>query len=240
MSAAALRTSADLLPGKVAIAGFARSGRALASALRDRGVAVSVADEKPASAFPESGELADRGVEFFFGRSGEAARALEGAGWLALSPGVPLDAPIVSAARRRKMPVLAEFEIAWRIAENEVEGENRWVAVTGTNGKSTTTAWIADVLRRAGRPVALAGNIGVPLSAFLSERAPRDFVCELSSFQLEDVDSFACDVAVLLNLEPDHLDRHGSFEAYRSARSEERRVGKECSELCRSRWSPYH
>ncbi len=220
MSAMIDGPSPDVLPAKVAIAGFARSGRALAAALRDRGVVVSVADDKPASAFPDSAELADRGVEFFFGRGGEGALALGGADWLALSPGVPLDAPIVAAARRRKIPVLAEFEIAWRIAESEVEGENRWVAVTGTNGKSTTTAWIADVLRRAGRPVALAGNIGVPLSAFLSERSPRDFVCELSSFQLETVDHFAPQVAVLTNVTPDHMDRYPDFEAY--ARAKER------------------
>src|SRR5204862_413537 len=83
----------------------------------------------------------------------------------------------------------------WSLAEREAEGKNRWVAVTGTNGKSTTTAWIAEILRRAGRPVALAGNIGVPLSAFLSERTARDFVCEVSSFQLEAIDRFAPHVA---------------------------------------------
>ncbi|MGH9367992.1 MAG: UDP-N-acetylmuramoyl-L-alanine--D-glutamate ligase [Thermoanaerobaculia bacterium] len=202
----------EMLPEKVAILGFARSGRALAEALCDRGVAVSVGDDKPESAFPEAHELRERGVAFFFGGPKEAL--LEGAGWLAISPGVPLTAPVVQAARRRRVPVLAEFEIAWRIAESEAAGENRWVAVTGTNGKSTTTAWIAEALRRAGRPVALAGNIGVPLSAFLSDRSGRDFVCELSSFQLETVERFAPQVAVLTNITPDHLDRYPSFEAY--------------------------
>jgi UDP-N-acetylmuramoylalanine--D-glutamate ligase len=122
--------------------------------------------------------------------------------------------PVVQEAKRRGLPVLAEIEIAWRIAEREAEGRNRWVAVTGTNGKSTTTAWIAEILRRAGRPVALAGNIGVPLSAFLSERTARDFVCEVSSFQLEAIDRFAPHVAVLTNLTPDHLDRYDGFEDY--------------------------
>ncbi len=125
---------------------------------------------------------------------------------------------MVAAARARGIPVLAEFEVAWRIAESESAGPNRWVAVTGTNGKSTTTAWIADVLRRAGRPVALAGNIGMPLSAFLSERAARDFVCELSSFQLEAVDRFAPQVAVLTNITPDHLDRYPDLDAYARAK----------------------
>jgi UDP-N-acetylmuramoylalanine--D-glutamate ligase len=204
------------LPEKIAILGFARSGHALALALRDRGVAVSVADEKAESAFPEAAALRDRGIAFFFGGFPEAL--LDGAGWLAVSPGVPLAAPVVAAARRRGIPVLAEIEVAWRIAEHEASGPNRWVAVTGTNGKSTTTAWIADVLRRAGRPVALAGNIGMPLSSFLAERAARDFVCELSSFQLEAVDRFAPQVAVLTNITPDHLDRYPDFDAYARAK----------------------
>jgi UDP-N-acetylmuramoylalanine--D-glutamate ligase len=202
----------EVLPKRVAILGFARSGQALAAALRDRGVEVAVADEKPESAFPDAPVLRERGIEFFFGGTGEPA--LDRADWLALSPGVPLTAPAVRAARRRGIPVLAEFEIAWRIAESEVEGSNRWVAVTGTNGKSTTTAWIAELLRRSGRPVALAGNIGVPLSTFLSERSPRDFVCELSSFQLDTMDRFSPQVGVLTNITPDHLDRYRDFEEY--------------------------
>ena len=206
------------LPEKVAIVGFARSGQALAGALRDRGVDVAATDAKPESAFPDAAAWRERGVRLFFGGSRE--EALEGAGWLAVSPGVPLDSPVVAAGRRAAIPVLAEFEIAWRIAQAEAEGENRWVGVTGTNGKSTTTAWIADVLSRAGRPVALAGNIGVPLSSFLSERAARDFVCELSSFQLEATSAFAPQVAVLTNVTPDHLDRYPDFFAY--ARAKER------------------
>ena len=216
MSAQPERPEPGLLPESVAILGFARSGVALAGALRDRGVSVSVADAKPESAFPEAAALRARGVRFFFG--GRAEGLLDGAGWLAVSPGVPLDSAVVAAARARKIPILAEFEIAWRIAESEAAGRNRWVAVTGTNGKSTTTAWIADVLRRAGRPVALAGNIGVPLSAFLGDRGARDFVCELSSFQLEAVDRFAPQVGVLTNITPDHLDRYPNFAAYVGAK----------------------
>ena len=206
------------LPRGVAILGFARSGQALASALVDRGVEVAVADRRSASDFPAAAGLAARGVRFFFGED-QPRGFLDGAVWLALSPGVPMTEPPVLEARRRGMPVLAELEIAWRIAESEASGENRWIAVTGTNGKSTTTAWIADILRRSGRPVALAGNIGVPLSAFLSERSPRDFVCEVSSFQLDAVDRFRPDVAVLTNVTPDHLDRYASFEDYAAAKA---------------------
>ena len=204
----------ETLPGRVAILGFARSGQALARALAERGVAVAVGDAKPRSAFPESAvaELEAAGARFFF--DGPSEDFLDRADWLALSPGVPLASPLVLAARERAIPVLAEIEIAWRIAEGEAEGKNRWVAITGTNGKSTTTAWIAEILRRAGRPVALAGNIGVPLSAFLSDRSPRDFVCEVSSFQLEAIERFAAHVAVLTNITPDHLDRHEGFEDY--------------------------
>jgi UDP-N-acetylmuramoylalanine--D-glutamate ligase len=205
------------LPGRVAVLGFARSGRALAGALLDRGVAVAIGEARSESDFEGLEEFRARGARFFF--DGPAPEFLEGAGWLGLSPGVPMAADPVRVARERGIPVLAEIEIAWRIAESEVEGgRNRWVAVTGTNGKSTTTAWIADILGRADRPVALAGNIGVPLSTFLTERRPRDFVCELSSFQLEAVEEFSPHVAVLTNVTPDHLDRYDGFEAYAAAK----------------------
>jgi UDP-N-acetylmuramoylalanine--D-glutamate ligase len=209
----------ELLPWRVAVLGFARSGRALASALLDRGVEVSVGDRRPEGELGEAvSEMRRRGARFFLGEFPPES-LLEGAGWLGLSPGVPASAPVPKAARSSGIPVLAELEIAWRIAQKEAQGENRWVAVTGTNGKSTTTAWIADLLRRAGRPVALAGNIGVPVSAFLADRSPRDFVCEVSSFQLETVSRFRPDVAVVTNVTPDHLDRHGSFEAYARAKA---------------------
>lgn len=204
------------LPARVAILGFARSGRALANALLHRGVEVSVGDDRPEAEFEGTEPFRKAGVHFSFGASSDAV--LDGAEWLVLSPGVPLSAPLVVRARARGLAVLAEFEVAWRIAEQEAEGANRWVAVTGTNGKSTTTSWIAHILRRAGRPVALAGNIGVPLSDFLSERKPRDFVCELSSFQLEAIDRFRPQVAVLTNVTPDHLDRYADFEEYRAAK----------------------
>ncbi|HEY6065339.1 MAG TPA: UDP-N-acetylmuramoyl-L-alanine--D-glutamate ligase [Thermoanaerobaculia bacterium] len=209
------RKSADL-PARVTVLGFARSGRALTEALCERGLEVVVVDDQAAAQVEGWRDFEERGVRFFFG--GHAEEALDGSGWLALSPGVAPSHPLVSDARRRGLPVLSEFEIAWRIAEEEATGENRWVGVTGTNGKSTTTAWIAEILRFGERPVALAGNIGAPLSGFLSERHPRDFVCELSSFQLETIDRFRPDVAVLTNVTPDHLDRYPGFEEYAAAK----------------------
>ncbi len=213
--------SSAILPRRIAVLGFARSGQALAGALLARGVEVSVGDARTAEELGNPAGIAEmtaRGARFHFG--GSPSDLLAGADWLAISPGVPLDSPVVSAARSRGIPVLAEIEIAYRIAEAEAPGANRWVAVTGTNGKSTTTTWIAEMLRRAGtgRPVALAGNIGEPLSGFLGTGG-RDFVCEVSSFQLEAIDRFRAHVAVLTNVTPDHLDRYASFSDYAEAKA---------------------
>jgi UDP-N-acetylmuramoylalanine--D-glutamate ligase len=137
---------------------------------------------------------------------------LDGVDVLVKSPGVPGDRPLVAAARERGIPVWSEVELGYRLL---APTGTKLVGVTGTNGKSTTTALIGAMFEAAGRDGAVAGNIGVALSAV--ERADW-VVCELSSFQLEDVHELACDVAVLLNLEPDHLDRYASFEEYRDAK----------------------
>jgi len=137
---------------------------------------------------------------------------LEGVEVVVKSPGVPGEVPLVAEARRRGIPIWSEVELGYRLL---APSGTRFVGVTGTNGKTTTTALLGAIFVAAGRDVAVAGNIGVPLSSV--ERADW-VVCELSSFQLEDVHELACDVAVLLNLEPDHLDRYPSFEAYRDAK----------------------
>jgi UDP-N-acetylmuramoylalanine--D-glutamate ligase len=129
---------------------------------------------------------------------------------LVKSPGVPREAPLVLAAHDRGIPVWSEVELGFRLLP-----DSRFVGITGTNGKTTTTELLGAIFRAAGRDVTVAGNVGTPLT---SVREADWVVCELSSFQLEDVHDFACDVAVLLNLEPDHLDRHGSFAAYRDAK----------------------
>ena len=111
------------------------------------------------------------------------------------------------------MPVLGELELAWRLLENE------FIAVTGTNGKTTTTEWIGHIHREAALPVAVAGNVGTALTSLVGEVARRgDDRLRGSSFQLEDTMAFAPEVAVLLNLEPDHLDRHGTFARYVAAK----------------------
>jgi UDP-N-acetylmuramoylalanine--D-glutamate ligase len=203
-----------LPPGPFVVVGLARSGTAIALALRARGEEV-IGVDAGAPSRPElaaaAGRLSAAGVEVRLDASGENLAA--NAGTLVKSPGVPSSAPVVRAARARGIPVLGELELAWRLLPNEL------VAVTGTNGKTTTTEWIGHIHRAAGAPVALAGNVGTALSALIGVSAPETtIVCEASSFQLEDSECFAPETAVLLNLTPDHLDRHGTFQAYASAK----------------------
>jgi len=138
---------------------------------------------------------------------GDGLDLLESARAVVKSPGVPPRAAVVVAARARGIPVLGELELGWRLIDRP------FVAVTGTNGKTTVTEWIAHVLRLARREAAAAGNVGTPLTA-LAERPPALVVCECSSYQLADTLAFAPDVAVLLNLGSDHLDWHGTLDHY--------------------------
>ena len=129
------------------------------------------------------------------------------------SPGVPPRAPVVAAARERGLPVLGEVELGWRLLDTT------FVAVTGTNGKTTVSEWLGHVLRGAGRDVAVAGNVGTALTSLASRPQPPGIVvCECSSFQLHDTLAFAPDVAVLTGLGSDHLDWHGSVVAYHDAK----------------------
>jgi len=137
---------------------------------------------------------------------------LEGVEVVVKSPGVPGEVPLVAEARRRGIPIWSEVELGYRLL---APTGTRFVGVTGTNGKTTTTALLGAIFEAGGLAGAVAGNIGVPLSSV--EHADW-VVCELSSFQLEDVHELSCEIAVLLNLEPDHLDRYPSFEAYRAAK----------------------
>jgi UDP-N-acetylmuramoylalanine--D-glutamate ligase len=194
----------------VLVIGLARSGQAAAIALARRGVDTVAADR---SSGIDAGRLTGTGVEVHLGTEEESL--LEGVELVVKSPGVPGESPLVAAARRRSIPLWSEVELGYRL----LPAGARLIGVTGTNGKTTTTELLGAILRADARPTEIAGNVGRPLTAAAEEAGPDSWViCELSSFQLEDVDSLACDVAVLLNLEPDHLDRHGSFEAYRDAK----------------------
>ncbi|HEU5477765.1 MAG TPA: UDP-N-acetylmuramoyl-L-alanine--D-glutamate ligase [Gaiellaceae bacterium] len=198
------------LPRRALVVGLARSGLAAATALVRRGVSVVAADRSPDV---DTGRLADLGVELRLGTEEEAL--LDGVDLVVKSPGVPVESPLVAAVRARGTALWSEVELGYRL----LPAGTRLIGVTGTNGKTTTTELLGAILRASGRPVEVAGNVGRALTD-AAEAAPDDswIVCELSSFQLEDVHTLACDVAVLLNLEPDHLDRHGSFEAYRAAK----------------------
>ncbi len=173
---------------RAVVLGMARSGQAAAALLERHGVEVVRADRT-------------------LGNDDDAS-LLEGAGVLVKSPGVPRDNALVREAR---IPIWSEVELGYRLLPNPILG------VTGTNGKTTTVEWLGAMFRAAGREVAVAGNVGRALTGVAA--APDAWiVCELSSFQLEDVHEFRPRVAVLINLEPDHLDRHGTFEAYRDAK----------------------
>ncbi len=198
------------LPARVLVVGLARSGLAAATALAGRGARVLATDRSPDV---DAGRLADLGVELRLGTEEEAL--LDGMELVVKSPGVPAESPLVVGARVRGIPVWSEVELGYRL----LPAGSRLIGITGTNGKTTTTELLGAMLRAAGRPVEVAGNVGRALTdAALVAADGSWIVCELSSFQLEDVDSLACDVAVLLNVEPDHLDRHGSFDAYRAAK----------------------
>ena len=199
----------DWLPGRVLVLGLGRSGRAAATALAGRGMSVVAADRSPDA---DAGRLAAEGVEVRIGSEEESL--LDGVELVVKSPGVPAESPLAAAARARAIPLWSEIELGFRLLPG-----NPLVGVTGTNGKTTTTELLAAIFRAAGRDVEVAGNVGRALTDVALQIEPgATVVCELSSFQLEDVHTLACDVAVLLNLEPDHLDRHGTFEAYRDAK----------------------
>ncbi|MFL5892247.1 MAG: UDP-N-acetylmuramoyl-L-alanine--D-glutamate ligase [Solirubrobacterales bacterium] len=194
--------------GPYLVVGLARSGQAAARLLAERGTEVAGCD----SGFPDGAEgLRGAGVEVHLDTDGLAL--LERARCLVKSPGVPRQAPVVEGARGRGIPVLGELELAWRLMENA------FVAVTGTNGKTTVTELLGHVWRTAGEPVAVAGNVGTPLASLVGELpADATVVCEASSFQLEDAEAFTPECGVLLNVTPDHLDRHEDFEDYLSAK----------------------
>ncbi|MGZ8649666.1 MAG: UDP-N-acetylmuramoyl-L-alanine--D-glutamate ligase [Solirubrobacteraceae bacterium] len=198
--------------GPFLVVGLARSGVAAALALRARGAEVVGCD---------AGEIAAE-VRSSLQRAGATVHApsdglalLAGVSTVVKSPGVPQGAPAIAAARRAGARVVGELEIGWRLLPNA------FVAITGSNGKTTTVELVGHIYREAGVPVAVAGNVGTPVTALTGVvQGSTVVVCEASSFQLEDTEAFAPDAAVLLNLAEDHLDRHGTFDAYRTAKLE--------------------
>ncbi len=197
-------------PGPWLVVGLERSGAACARALWARGEPVIGVD----SGEPSQAEaLRHEGIEI--STASDGVEELERARAVVRSPGVPNEAAVLVAARAAGIPIYSELELGWRMLESP------FVAVTGTNGKTTTVELLGEIWRAAGRPVAVAGNVGTAVSSLVGTIGPETTViCEASSFQLEDSVAFAPELAVLLNIEPDHLDRHGDFDAYRRAKLE--------------------
>ncbi|HEX6689503.1 MAG TPA: UDP-N-acetylmuramoyl-L-alanine--D-glutamate ligase [Solirubrobacterales bacterium] len=209
MSAPPPRKSRPPLPaGPFLVVGLARSGGAVVRLLAGRGEQVRGVD----SGHPDGAAgLAGDGVEVVLDTSGLAQ--LDGMRTVVKSPGVPREAPVIAAALERGLEVVGELELAWRTIPN------RFLAVTGTNGKTTTVELLGHIYRAAGEPVAVAGNVGTPLASLAGSVDPgATVVCEASSFQLEDTAAFAPECAVFLNLAPDHLDRHLDLDAYLDAK----------------------
>lgn len=204
---------AALLAGRtILVVGLARSGLAVAEFLWKNGAQTAVSDNRPASALEaEVRLLAERGIRYETG--GHSRELFDSAELIVVSPGVPLSLPVLQGAAREGRPVISEIELAsWYL-------KGKTVAVTGTNGKTTTTTLIGDILRTAGRSVQVGGNIGRPLVSLVESSTENSWtVVELSSFQLEATPTFRPSIAVILNITPDHMDRYVSFDAYVQAK----------------------
>jgi UDP-N-acetylmuramoylalanine--D-glutamate ligase len=216
MAAAAIRGTAyraSLAGRRTVVIGLARSGIAAARLLHAAGADVVAADAKPVDALgPGARELAAIGLAVVSEREG--ALAARRADLVVVSPGVPVGSTVPAAARAAGVPLIGELELGWRAMDAET------IAITGTNGKTTTTALTGALLAEQPRPVLVAGNIGTPLAAHALSVPPDGLVVvEVSSFQLETIERFHPRVAAVLNVTPDHLDRHGSFGAYTEAKA---------------------
>lgn len=199
---------------KVLVIGAARSGLAAAGFLIDEKAKVILNDIKSRENFEQAEltKLEEKGVELFLGQHPDI-EALE-VELIVLSPGVPLSIPPVEKAIAKKIPVISEMELASRYAKAPM------VVVTGTNGKTTTTALIGQIFSDVGRGIFVGGNIGVPFIGAVKNLSSHDVaVLEASSFQLETTYTFKPKVALILNLTPDHIDRHGSFDEYIAAKA---------------------
>jgi len=196
----------------IVIVGMARSGLAAAHFLHARGARVTINDAKPEEALAGIEALRRIGIEVVAGS--HPRQLFETADCLVVSPGVPLASEPFAWARAAGVEIIGEVELAARFLKGRIVG------ITGTNGKTTTTTLIGELLGKAGLPVLVGGNIGEPLISLVEQSRPDGWiVAELSSFQLEAVDQLHVNVAVMLNITPDHLDRYDSMDAYAAAKS---------------------
>jgi UDP-N-acetylmuramoylalanine--D-glutamate ligase len=202
----------DLRGKKVLVVGAGKSGLAVARFLLGKQAEVTLTDSKGVEMKGELAELAAKGAILRLGEYPGVWPELYD--FLVVSPGVPLTEAPIREAYQKGIPVLGELELAWRFTRTPV------VAVTGTNGKTTTTTLLGEILRNAGYKTLVAGNIGLPLVTEVEKYGPEDYiVAEVSSFQLETTGLFRPKVGLILNITPDHLDRHGTMENYAGAKS---------------------
>jgi UDP-N-acetylmuramoylalanine--D-glutamate ligase len=202
----------ELKGKKVLVVGLGKSGLAAALFLRRRGAHVTVSDIRSAESLAkEIPALLDEGINVEAG--GHGLLTFRRQDLIVVSPGVPLDTPELVQARNLGRPIIGELELAARFLKGQI------LAVTGSNGKTTTTSLLGEILEKAGLPTQVGGNIGVPVVALIEESTDETWnVLEVSSFQLETTQQFHPRIAVILNITPDHLDRHGTFENYALAK----------------------
>jgi len=202
----------DVLGKRVLVVGLGKSGAASALFLNARGAKVAVSDARSQEQLREEiPVLLDHGISVETGQHGE--RTFRDQDLIVVSPGVPFDVPQLVHARERGIPVIGEVELAARFLKGHI------VAITGSNGKTTTTTLAGDIIAAGGRKVLVGGNIGTPAITFVDGSTDDTWVVlEISSFQLETIETFHAHVAVVLNITPDHLDRHHTFENYAAAK----------------------
>src|SRR5215469_4265291 len=203
----------DVKGKRVLVVGLGKSGIASALFLADHGARVAVSDTKSEEELHhEIPQLLDRGIEVEAGYHGE--RLFKEQELIVISPGVPSDVPQLNQARQAGIPVIGEVELAARYLKGQI------VAITGSNGKTTTTTLAGEIIAASGKHTLVGGNIGTPAISFVDNATDDSWiVLEVSSFQLETIQTFHPRIAVVLNVTPDHLDRHHTFENYTAAKA---------------------
>ena len=203
----------ELKDQRVLVVGLGKSGVAAAHFLQQRGARVTVSDSKPQTELNrEIPALLDKGIVVETGGHGE--RTFRDQDLIVASPGVPYDVPQLVQARQLGVPVIGEVELAARFLRGKI------IAITGSNGKTTTTTLVGEILEHAGKEVQVGGNIGMPVVSMVSAASEQSYnVLEISSFQLETIQQFHPRVAAILNVTADHLDRHRSMESYIAAKA---------------------
>jgi UDP-N-acetylmuramoylalanine--D-glutamate ligase len=204
--------ASELTNKRVLVVGLGKSGLSAARFLKLRGAKVTVSDARPATLIAELPVLLDEGISVEAGSHGLLTFRRQDL--IVVSPGVPAHVPELKQVRAMGMRIIGELELGAAFLEGEV------VAITGSNGKTTTTTLVGEILKASGRPTLVGGNIGTPVTEMVAASTKETWsVLEVSSFQLETIESFKPKIALVLNITPDHLDRHGSFEAYAAAKT---------------------